>query len=210
MEVVVMRLSPAWFLPHDEDVMLRLREQLDTVSESMDILGSWVHGTVAVDVAIRELRPLVHTERQQRRGLHAAVRASFSTPLDPEDIFELGERLGVLLTSAYLLVREAEVSHTAPDQGLSAIVDVVLAASPPLGAAIRQLPHDAAAALADEAADILAGAEHAYRKAISGLEHEQHARREIRRRELYRRGEHMTAAMLRIAHRTWYAVCKTS
>jgi len=139
-----------------------------------------------------------------------AVRASFSTPLDPEDIFELGERLGVLLTSAYLLVRDAEVSHTAPDQGLSAIMGVVLTASPPLGAAIRQLPHDAAAALADEAADNLGGAEHAYRKAISGLEHEQHARRDIRRRALYRRGEHMTAAMLRIAHRTWYAIRKTS
>ena len=76
--------------------------------------------------------------------------------------------------------------------------------------ALDVLPRTEAAGEADAALSALEGAEHAYRRAIAGLETEADPRREMRLRELYRRAEHLTLAVQRLGRRTWYAVCKIS
>ncbi len=67
---------------------------------------------------IGQLRSLLATEHETRRRLHTQVRASFSTPLAAEDLFELAERLGAVSERAYGVAREAELSRTAPDPRL--------------------------------------------------------------------------------------------
>ena len=163
-----------------------------------------------VSQAVDRLRELLAAEQQQRRAVNAGVRESFSMPLEAEDLFELAERLHELAAAAYTLVREAQLSRTEPDHGLVGIVDAVDAASTILQQALGRLPHADAAGVSDRATEVLNVAEHGYRLAIADLENEQDLRRELRRRELYRRAEHLTGAIARSLHRIWYAVCKTT
>ena len=118
-------------------------------------------------------------------------------------------RAGAVCERAYGVVREAELSHTAPDPRLVQQVEVIAAAMTSLGAAIRALPDSHAAPLADEALEQLTLAEHAYREAIADLESETDLRRELRRREQYRRCELLAEAIQHLARRTWYAVYKS-
>lgn len=130
-------------------------------------------------------------------------------PLAAEDLFELTERLGAVSERAYGVAREAELSRTAPDPRLGQQVEAIAAAMTPLGAAIRALPDSHAAPLADQALEQLTLAEHAYREAIADLESETDLRRELRRREQYRRCELLAEAVQHLARRTWHAVYKS-
>lgn len=205
-----MKLPTAWFLPRDANVLALLSTQSRTVCDAITVLTQWAHHDLPLAQAVDRLRELLASEQGQRRALNAAVRASFSMPLEAEDLFELAERLHELATAAYTLVREAQLSCTEPDHGLMVIIDAVAAASRILHQALSRLPHADAAGISDRAADALTAAEHGYRLAIADLENEQDLRRELRRRELYRRAEHLTGATARSLHRIWYAVCKTS
>ncbi|WP_432845028.1 hypothetical protein ACQPXB_28230 [Amycolatopsis sp. CA-161197] len=138
------------------------------------------------------------------------MREAFSTPIEAEDVFELAERLGEIADAAYMLIREPNLSRTPPDDHLEAMVLIAVAAFDELQAALGLLPHPDAAGRADAAVSSLDRAEHAYRRAIAGLETEPEARREMRLRELYRRAEHLTLAVQRLGRRTWYAVYKIS
>lgn len=203
-----MRLPRAWFLPETHDVLGTLTAQIDIVQTVIGVLRAWCAGTGEEDT-IAQLRSLLATEHETRRRLHIQVRSSFSTPLAAEDLFELTERLGAVSERAYGLAREAELSRTAPDPRLVQHVEAIAAAMTPLGAAIRALPDSHAAPLADEALEQLTLAEHAYREAIAELESETDLRRELRRREQYRRCELLAEAIQHLARRTWYAVYKS-
>lgn len=203
-----MKLPSAWFLPETHDILGTMVEQFDVVRQSFDVLVSWCAG-IDGDDPIVAMRALIVQEHERRRHLHTQVRSSFSTPLGSEDLFELGERLGEICERSYALVREAEISHTATDPCLGLQVEAIDRAMRPLGAAIHALPHARAGKLADESLELLASAEHAYRDAIADLEREPDLRLELRRRELYRRGEHLADAVRGAARRTWYAVYKS-
>ena len=204
-----MKAPTSWFLPHDEPVLALLVTQWRTVEKTLDTVVSWTRGSVTLAEVTRALDAAEDQEREQRRTLHSRVRAAFSTPLDAEDIYELGERIGMFHRQLYLLVREADASNTAPDHGLEGILAAVSAAASPLGAALMMLPASEAANVADEAVERLEGADQAYRLALSALTRED-VHLELCRRELYRRAEHVTEAAARIAHRAWYAVCKVT
>ena len=203
-----MRLPRAWFLPETHDILGTLGEQLDVVEEAFSVLVDWCAGGNGEDPIVK-LRSLIHIEHERRRRLPVQVRSSFSTPLGAEDLFELGERLGEIAERSYAVVREAELSRTPPDACLGLQVEAISAAMAPLAAAIRALPHGTAATLADQSLEHLVLAEHAYRGAIADLELEDDLRRDLRRRELYRRGEHLADAVQHAARRTWYAVYKS-
>lgn len=205
-----MRPLARWFLPHDHDLLSLLATQADTVRTMLTILADWTQGRVDTATAAGSLRTHLIDERHQRRELHAAVRDTFSPPLEAEDIFEIGERLDELADAADNLVREAELSATGPDPWLGGIVSAVVSAYTVLRNATARLPNPDAAAIADHAVELLGAAEHGYREAIAALERETDLRREIRRRELYRRAEDLALAVARVARRTWYAVCKRS
>lgn len=204
-----MKGPKSWFLPSDEPILALLCAQWRTVEKTLDLVVSWTRGTMTLGELAVAVEAADDHEREQRRDIHSRVRAAFSTPLDAEDIYELSERIGMFHRQLYLLVREAHASNTAPDEGLEGILAAVSAAASPLSAALAMLPAGEAASVADEAAERLDAADHAYRVALSGMRHED-IRLEICQRELYRRAEHVTEAGARIAHRAWYAVCKIS
>lgn len=204
-----MKTPKSWFLPDDEPVLALLGAQWRTVENTLDTVVSWSRGSLTLAEVTTALDQAEDQEREQRRTLHSRVRAAFSTPLDAEDIYELGERIGMFHRQLYLLVREAGASNTAPDEGLEEILSAVSAAASPLSAALMMLPASEAANVADDAAERLEAADQAYRAALGRLAHDD-VHLELCRRELYRRAEHVTEAAARIAHRTWYAVCKVT
>jgi len=71
--------------------------------------------------------------------LRGALTVAFTTPLDPEDIFELSRELDRVLNGAKNIVREAEVMETAPDGAL------VYSITPGVVSAVAADPADAAA-----------------------------------------------------------------
>ncbi|PND50060.1 hypothetical protein CQZ88_21450 [Rhodococcus sp. ENV425] len=183
------------------------------MEQSMHILHRWGQGEILTREAVAELRSAAAAEHAARRNLHNAVRDSFSTPLEAEDLFELGERLGEIPEAGYALIRESELSCgglrcTEPDPYLVGLLDALADAAVPLMDGLRALPHGTAAMYADRTIEKLSTAEHAYRVAIAALENESDIRRELRRRELYHRAEQLHGAVLRVARRTWYSVYK--
>jgi uncharacterized protein Yka (UPF0111/DUF47 family) len=205
-EVVRVKSPKTWFLPHDPDVLGRLRDQADTVAEVLTALAGWVRG----EPVGGELHTPFLVQSSERREVLVAVREALSSPIGAEDVFELSERLGEIAEAAYALVRESELCRTPPDDHLKAMVLTSVTAFDMLHEALDLVPNDDAAGRADTAVSSLDFAEHAYRRAIAGLETEPDLRREMRLRELYRRAEHLASAVQRLGRRTWYAVGKPS
>lgn len=201
-----MRSPKTWFLPHNPDVLGLLRDQADTVADVLTALAGWARGLPTGG----ELHTPLLVQSAERREVLMAVRQAFSAPLAAEDLFELAERLGEISEAAYALVRESDLSRTPPDDHLCALVLTAVTAFDMLHEALDALPHTEAAGRAEAALSSLDAAEHAYRRAIAGLETEPDPRREMRLRELYRRAEHLASAVQRLGRRTWYAVCKIS
>lgn len=201
-----MRLPKTWFVPHNPDVLGLLRDQADTVGDLLTALAGWARGLPTGG----ELHTPLLVQSAERRQVLVAARSAVGTPIQAEDVFELAERLGEIADAAYLLVRESDLSRTPPDDHLMAIVLTVVTAFDMLHKALDALPHTDAAAEADAALSALDAAEHAFRRAIAGLETEPDPRRELRLRELYRRAEHLALAVQRLGRRTWYAAGKFS
>ena len=199
-----MRLPKTWFVPHNPDVLGLLRDQADTVGDLLTALAGWARGLPTGG----ELHTPLLVQSAERRQVLVAARSAVGTPIQAEDVFELAERLGEIADAAYLLVRESDLSRTPPDDHLMAIVLTVVTAFDMLHKALDALPHTDAAAEADAALSALDAAEHAFRRAIAGLETEPDPRRELRLRELYRRAEHLALAVQRLGRRTCYAAGK--
>jgi hypothetical protein len=204
-----MRPHLPWLLPNDEPVLALLIDQWTTVSSALDAVTAWAHGAMETAGARAVLEAATDREREERRTLHRRVRTAFWTPLDPEDVYELGERIGMLLRQLDLLVGEADAAGVAPDSGLAGILSGVTSAAETLALVFRTLPDGDAARLADDAADRLEAADAAYASALASMPRDDREH-EIGRRALYQRGERITEAATRVAHRAWYSVCKIS
>lgn len=206
-----MRPVQNWFLPREVDVLARLREQAETAHAAVSALSRWTSGELTIGAAVEEVRQACDRDESARVEVGRALSESFITPLQPEDLWELSERLGELTQGCYSLVREAEVSNTESDAGLAGMVQAMQEAWWEVAAAIGQLPKQAGpAAVEDLPLQATAAVEHAYRAAIGSIDGADDVREEIRRRELYRRAEHCGETIGRIARRVHYAVVKLS
>ena len=105
-----MKLS-RWFLPEAPDVLGMLVEQSAVSAAGMDALVRWAEGDLD---AADEVRDAEHRADDHKRALRAALRSSFLTPLDAEDLYALSERLDAALNQAKDAVREAEVMGMGP------------------------------------------------------------------------------------------------
>ena len=141
----------------------------------------------------------------------STLRRAFVTPVDPEDLFELSERLDRgAINQAKDLVREAELHAMAPDPPMAEMATLVLAAvrklvdsTPPPR---RRGPGGdrGCRRRVQEQRQI----ERVYRKAMSLLLETADLREVVGRRELYRRCSRMGDAVEHVANRIWYAVVK--
>ena len=199
-----------WFLPETPDVLGMLREQTAITMEGMEALIAW---SVGEPGAADRLRECEHRADDRKRELRAALTIAFTTPLEPEDIFELSTELDRMLNSAKNTVREAEVMETGPDQAIAEMAVELAEGVRYLREAFEQLAAGARAAAtdaADGAAKSQSRVEKVYRQSMSALVAVDDLREVAAKRELYRRLARTSDELREVAERVWYSVLKES
>jgi uncharacterized protein Yka (UPF0111/DUF47 family) len=199
-----------WFLPDTPDVVGMLRQQTVITVEGMDALVAWSSGDAK---AADRLRECEQRADEQKRELRRALTAAFTTPLDPEDIFELSRGLDEVLNGAKNAVREAEVMRTAPDAAIAEMASGLAEGTRHLAQAFETLEHDLDASeteAADQAVSSQRRLEHVYRAAMSALIDVDDLREVSARREIYRRMARASDDLVQVAERVWYSVLKES
>ena len=201
------RRGLAWFLPQMPDVLGLLSAQGRLTVEGAEAFDRWAAG--AEQEATR-VRALEHAADGARRAVVAALRSAFTTPVEPEDLYELSERLDAVMNQMKDLVREAEVLSMAPDPAMAEMSHLVAAGVRDLVAAFPGLAAspDAATAAADRAIRRHRGIERVYRRAMSELVLAPEIGEVTAKRELYRRYARIGDAVEHVANRVWYAVVK--
>ncbi|MGB7588717.1 MAG: DUF47 family protein [Solirubrobacterales bacterium] len=197
-----------WFLPQAPDVLGMLREQSAITVEGMDALVAWSSGDAA---APDRLRKCEHRADRRKRELRKALTEAFSTPLEPEDIFELSRGLDEILNGAKNIVGEAEAMQTAPDAATTEMAKELAAGTKRLVEAFATIEADdreRATEVADRAIKDQRRLQHTYRVAMSALIEVQDMREIAARRELYRRLARTGDELVRVAERIWYSVLK--
>ncbi len=196
-----------WFLPDTPDLLGLLGAQGALTVQGIDALTSWSKGDASAGALLDGLA--ADGERAARQVL-MAVKTAFVTPIGPEDIYEISERLSGVLTAAADLVREAELLGMQPDPPMAEMVDQVALGARDLAQAFPHLgsSSDEATASADAAVARHDALEQTYRRAMSALLDIDDLREVTGRRELYRRCARMGDQMVGVAHRIWYAVVK--
>lgn len=199
-----------WFLPQSADVLGMLSEQAAITVEGMEALVAWAGGEAE---AAERLRLLEHAADKKKRELREALTESFSTPLEPEDLFELSTGLDEVLDSAKNLVGEAEAMNTAPNAATAEMSTQLLEGTRRLAQALELFAagdREAATAKADRAVKDQRHLQHSYRRAMSDLVDVEDPREIAARREIYRRLARTGDNLVRVAERVWYSVLKDS
>lgn len=199
-----------WFLPQSADVLGMLNQQAVITVKGMEALAAWAGGEA---VAADRLRQLEHEADKRKRELREALTEAFSTPLEPEDIFELSTGLDEILDSAKNIVGEAEAMHTGPNKATGEMATQLLEGTRRLAEALAIFARgdrEGATAEADRAVKDQRHLQHSYRKAMSALVDVEDMREIAARRELYRRLARTGDDLARVAERVWYSVLKES
>jgi uncharacterized protein len=199
-----------WFLPDTPDVLGMLRAQAALTVQGMDALNAWANGNPA---AADQLRGLGDEADDRKRELRAALTTAFTTPLDPEDIFELSRGLDEVLNNAKNAVREAEVMRAAPDAAIAEMTTELAEGTRHIADAFPALSHGGiapATQASDAAVKSQRRLEHVYRAAMSALVDREDLREVAARRELYRRLARTSDRLVDVAERIWYSALKES
>jgi uncharacterized protein Yka (UPF0111/DUF47 family) len=205
-----MRGRYRWFLPDTPDLLGMLGEQVAITVEGIQALVAWAGGDAA---AVDRLRDCEHRADDAKRALRDALTAAFTTPLEPEDIFELSRGLDRVLNNAKNAVREAEVMQTMPDGSIAEMATELAEGVAHLADAFAALDRDGntlATEAATRAAKTQSRLEHIYRRAMSALVTSDDLREIAAKRELYRRLARTGDDLREVAERIWYAVLKQS
>ncbi len=203
-----MKRRRGWFLPARPDVMGMLAEQSALTAATMRGLVDWAQGETA-DGA--ELRRLEHEADAKKRTLRTALSEAFTTPLDPEDIFELSRGLDEIVNDAKNLVGEAEAMSTPPDAAMATMAEQLAAGAARLDEALRAFTagrREEGTEIADRAIKDQRHIQHTYRAAMSALLENEDLREVTARRELYRRFARTGDELVRVAEQIWYSVLK--
>jgi uncharacterized protein len=199
-----------WFLPHSPDVLGLLRDQTAITLEGLEALAAWAGGDAGAE---QRLRDCEHRADERKRALRQALSVAFTTPLEPEDIFEFSRGLDTVLNGAKNLVREAEVMGTAADAAIAQMAGELLSGTAQLADALAALGGGRSAAAttsADAAARTQSRLEHVYRQAMSALVDVDDIREVAAKRELYRRLARIGDDLRQVAERVWYSLLKES
>lgn len=196
-----------WFLPENGDVLGMLRAQADVSIRALDAFAGWAGGDPAQSDVVRAAE---HEADERKRELLMLVRDAFSTPLDPEDLFELSRGLDEVVNGAKNTVREAEALSMQPNRSMGEMSALLADGVHRLGEAFAALAGDADRAQQYAAAAIKAqrNLERCYRAAMADLAAQEDIREVVGRQELYRRLARMSEAILDVADRVTYAIVK--
>lgn len=205
-------MSPRrWFLPQAPDLLGLLRSQAAATAEGMDEFLAWARGEADAGTRVRLAE---HLADERKRALRMALTEAFTTPLEPEDLFELSAGLDEVLNRAKDTVRESEVMGADPDSAMAEMAGEIREGVENLVLAFDALAPHGDRSVATEAADRAIKnhrrVEHIYRAAMSGLIDSEELREVAAKRELYRRMVRTADHLAAVAERVWYAVLKTS
>ena len=103
-----------WFLPETPPVLEMLHQQFDATQVGVEALARWAAEGGPADEA-QQVRDAEHVADDRKRELRVALRESFSTPLDREDLYLISERLDNVMNGAKDVVRESEIMDIPPD-----------------------------------------------------------------------------------------------
>jgi hypothetical protein len=190
------------------DVLGMLGRQTAVTIDGMEALVAWAAGDAE---AATRLRDCEHRADEHKRELRDALTVAFTTPLEPEDLFELSRGLDRVLNSAKNAVREAEVMETAPDAAIAEMAAELAAGTRELAEAIAALgrgEHGETTEAASRAARSQSRFEKIYRQAMSALIAVDDLREVAAKRELYRRLARASDDLREVAERVWYSVLK--
>ncbi len=196
-----------WFLPESPDLLGLLAHQGEVTIRGLVAFCAWSAGDPSQGATLHEIE---HEGDLASRRVLIAVKGAFVTPISPEDIYEISERLDAILNAAKNLVREAELVGMKPDSPMAEMADLVALGARDLVRAFPDLASnpDRATERADAAVRQQRALEHVYRRAMSALLQIEDIREVTGRRELYRRCARMGDGIEGVAHRIWYAVVK--
>jgi len=203
----VKRPGSHWFLPDSYDVLALLGEQVDVTVEGMDAFARWGAGEQG---AAEEVRDSEHKADDRRRALVKAIRESFTTPLEPEDLFELSTGLDEVINGAKNTVRESEALQMAPDRPMADMTQEIASGVRHLQESLAAVGHDpvTASEAAARATKVQRGLERTYRLAMAALVEGGDLRQAVGRQELYRRLDRISDAIVVVAERVVYATVK--
>ena len=199
-----------WFLPRTPDVLGALRAQTAAIVDGLDALAAWAAGDLSAAARVRECE---HIADDRKHDLRAALSEAFSTPLEPEDLFQLSTGLDRVMNGAKNIVREAEVMGRAPDRPMIELAAALAEGTRHVSAAFAALGDSGglrATGAADAALDSQRRVERIYRAAMSDLLGVDDPDEVSARRELYRRLAAASEALKDVAERVWYSVLKES
>lgn len=196
-----------WFLPENGDVLGLLEAQIEVTVRGMDAFALWGAGQMAQSDVVRAAE---HEADERKRDLVAAVRESFTTPLDPEDLFELSRGLDEVINGAKNTVREADALSVLPDPVMGEMCAHLAEGVRHLSGAFGALGHRPKVADTEAAAAIKAqrNLERTYRAGMSELIGRDDLREVLGHQELYRRLTRISDAIVLVADRVMYATVK--
>ncbi len=209
--------STRWFLPETPDVIGMLQTQAVATVRGMDAFAAWAAGDAA---SAEDVRTAEHECDQVRRGLVDAVSEAFTTPLQPEDLFQLSRDLDKVINGAKNTVREAEAMNVPPDQATADMAALLAEGVQHIQTAFTALAERrgkaaaVARASATEAADAAVKSqrnlERIYRQAAGDLLAVTDISVVTARREFYRRVSAISDDIVSVADRIWYSQVKES
>jgi uncharacterized protein Yka (UPF0111/DUF47 family) len=198
-----------WFLPNSPDVIALLSEQVDVTSEGMTAFRRWAAGEAACGDDVREAE---HQADAVKARVVDTVREAFTTPLEPEDLFELSRGLDEVLNGAKNAVRESEVMQVPPDEAVARMAELLSEGVNHLRLAFQALKSNHGEAASEAALAIKAQRrlERVYRQAMSTLLDSDDLRRVVGYQEMYRRMTSISENLVVVADRVNYSVVKES
>jgi uncharacterized protein Yka (UPF0111/DUF47 family) len=201
-----------WFLSGEPDILGLLDAQAKITVEGMRAFAAWSAGGTSDDA--ERVRDCEHGADDARRALADALRSALVTPLEPEDLYTMSERLDVVINGAKNVVRDAEALGWQPDGPAAAMAELLQEGTEHLAEAIACIKSDAetASECADAATKTVRDVERGYRDAMVALRNQpdERALALITAYEAYSRYLAIGDAVVGVAHRIWYAVLKTA
>lgn len=202
-----------WFLPETPDLIGMLQKQAEITGEGMTAFAAWARGD---SVRADDVRDAEHRCDDVRRQLVDAVSEAFTTPLEPEDLFQLSRDLDKVINGAKDTVRESEAMAFPPDAAVADMAELLAEGVEHLRQAFAALEGRAitfvssATAAADDAVKCQRRLERIYRQATGDLVQSTDVGFAVASRELYRRVATISDDIVLVADRIWYSQVKES
>ncbi len=201
-----------WFLSGEPDVLDLLNEQVEATVTGMRAYAAWA--TSGSDADGQTVRDAEHAADAARRRLAEAMRRTLATPLEPEDLYTMSERLDTVINGAKNAVRDAQALDWRPDKSTAAMAAWLVDGTEHIAEAVRCIRHDPneAGARADQATHCSRQVEKAYRAAIVALRTgpTSDALDLVTTFDAYRTQLAISDAIVHVAHRIWYSVLKAT